>query len=361
VVRWLLGCAMVAVGARGEAELGERLGVAVDRLYERWELGLQTEMGLDDLVSGAPAASLVITTDNSPRASPEPLKFCPDAIWNNGICQQHGQLRWVLMPCHRRTCEVCGPLGRYRIAQRICWGIRQSPCRDCGHKADECFAHGAYHRNILCPCKGYRLSAAFMVLTSGDSQWENPAWKRNAVKKLGKFITWLRKVKGMPDLQYVATYELTDRGRLHINLITTSWKEVPQAVLQDRWGARVSVSWVRDDKAIARETAKSYSPESLSSYMGKLKQSVPEEWGRRVSYSKKWPKLPKTCRRLGEILWVREWEIKPSVLAAFEYEKLGGWYTEVAVGEWVSILRPPPKCDCFDLVVPEEGARDEPG
>jgi len=41
VVRWLLGCAVVAVGARGEAELGERLGVAVDRLYSKWELGLQ--------------------------------------------------------------------------------------------------------------------------------------------------------------------------------------------------------------------------------------------------------------------------------------------------------------------------------
>lgn len=325
-------------------ELQYRPGVAPG------DLGFQSEFGLEGLVSSAPAASLVPATDNSPRTPPEPLKFCPDAIWTNGICLEHGQLRWVLMPCHRRTCEVCGPIGRYQIAKRICWGIRQSPCRDCGHKQDECFAHGAYHRNIMCPCKGYRLSAAFLVLTFKESQAENPDWKPKASKRLEKFVSWLRKKKGMPDLQYVATYELTERGRLHINLIPISWKEVPQAELQARWGARVTVSWVRDDKAVARETAKSYSPESLSSYMGKLKQSVPEEWGRRVSYSRKWPKLPKVCKRLGEILWVHEWEIKSSALAIFEYEKSAGWYTEVAIGEWVSLLRPPPKCDCFDLV-----------
>lgn len=56
---------MVAVGGRpevgGEApfweSLGEALGAAVDRAYERWELGFQPEMGLPGLVSGAPAES----------------------------------------------------------------------------------------------------------------------------------------------------------------------------------------------------------------------------------------------------------------------------------------------------------------
>jgi len=324
------------------------------------DAGFQREMGLPGARSVPPpeggAPSLVTTTHNSPQSG-GPDKYCPDSRWVVGTCDAHGQVRWVLAPCKRRTCEVCGPAGRYRIAKRIAWGVREMPCRDCGHKVDGCWAHGERKGVPFCVCKGMRLSAAWMVLTFADEFAENPDWKPAAVKKLGKFITWLREKKGMPELQYVATYELTQRGRLHINLVLGPWKEIPQGELQRRWGARVSVAWVRDDNAIGRETAKAYSPESLGKYLAKLKQSVPEDWGRRVSYSKQWPKLPDGCKRLGVIAWVQEWKLKSSELAAFEFAKERGWWQEVRIGEWSSTLRPP-SCDCFDLVLPEEAPRD---
>jgi len=320
------------------------------------DAGFQGEMGLANARSVPPpeggASSLVTTTHNSPQSGATD-KYCPDSRWVRGTCDEHGQERWVLAPCKRRTCEVCGPAGRYRIAKRIAWGVRQMPCRDCGHAVDGCWAHGERKGVPFCICKGMRLSAAWMVLTFANEFAENSDWKPTAVKKLGKFVTWLREKKGMPGLQYVATYELTQRGRLHINLVLGPWKEIPQGELQRRWGARVSVAWVRDDNAIGRETAKAYSPESLGKYLAKLKQSVPEDWGRRVSYSKQWPKLPDGCKRLGVISWAQEWKLKSSELAAFEFAKERGWWQEVRVGEWVSVLSPP-SCDCFDLVLPEE-------
>jgi len=198
------------------------------------------------------------------------------------------------------------------------------------------------------------------VLTFATESAEESEWKPKATKKMRGFIDWLRKQKGMPDLQYAATYELTQRGRLHINLVVGPWKEIPQAELQKRWGAILSVEWVRDEQKIGRETAAAYSPESLGKYLAKLKQSVPEEWGRRVSFSQKWPKLPKGAERKGSITWVHEWELKPSEMAVFEFEKERGWWHEIRVGEWCSALHPS-SCDCFDLVLPEEGARGAPG
>jgi len=330
---------------------GSFLGVA---------FGFQVEMGLEGLRSEpAGRPSLVTTTHNSPQSG-DTDKYCPDSRLVRGTCDEHGQERWVLAPCKRRTCEVCGPNGRYQIAKRIAWGVREMPCRDCGHKVDGCWGHGQRRGVVDCRCKRMRLSAVWQVLTFDTESAEESEWKPKAVDKLGKYVAWLRKKKGMPDLQYAATYELTQRGRLHINLVAGPWVEVPQAELQDRWGARVWVEWVRDDQAIGRETAKAYSPESLGKYLSKLKQSVPEEWGRRVSFSQKWPKLPKECKRRGPITWVQEWALKPSELAAFEFEKERGWWQEVRIGEWGSALRPP-SCDCFDLVSPEAKARDRPG
>jgi len=327
------------------------------------DAGFQAEMGLPGVHSVPPpeggAPSLVITTHNCPQTT-DSDKFCPDSQWVRGTCAGHGQARWVLAPCKRRTCEVCGPNGRYRIAKRIAWGVRELPCRDCGHKVDGCWAHGQRRGIVDCRCKGMLLSAAWLVLTFATDSAEESEWKPKATKKMRGFIDWLRKQKGMPDLQYAATYELTQRGRLHINLVVGPWKEIPQAELQKRWGAILSVEWVRDEQKIGRETAAAYSPESLGKYLAKLKQSVPVEWGRRVSFSQKWPKLPKGAERKGSITWAHEWELKPSELAAFEFEKERGWWHEIRIGEWSSVLHPL-SCDCFDLVLLEEKVRDGPG
>lgn len=197
---------------------------------------------------------------------------CSDPRLILGECG-HGAKRYRLVPCGRRNCEACGAIGRRRIAERIAYGVRQ-----------------------LWPC-------AWLVLTFPGVDAENPSWKKVAVKRLSGFVRALRNKLGVR-LEYAATYELTKRGRLHVNLIIGPWNHIDQPVLCGLWGARVWVEWVKDAGAIGREAAKSYSVEALSGYLAKLEQAVPREWGRRCSFSKRWPKLPvEGLPRLGEITW----------------------------------------------------------
>ena len=127
------------------------------------------------------APSLVSEENNSS------IDCCPNGALIKGWCLEHFQYRWTKKPCGRRDCEVCGPLTRSEIASRIAYGV-----------------------HVLWPC-------AWMVLTFKDNYYEVPNSKSAAIRKLGGFIKWLRKRN--PQLEYVATYELTKRGRLHINLI----------------------------------------------------------------------------------------------------------------------------------------------
>ena len=112
---------------------------------------------------------------------------CPDPRLVFGECEQHGQQRFVLKRCKRRDCEYCGALGRYRIAQRIALGVRK-----------------------YWPC-------SWQVLSFDTEDAEAAEWKPKAVRMLADYVSWLREKMGMPDLQYAATYELTQRGRLHID------------------------------------------------------------------------------------------------------------------------------------------------
>lgn len=265
----------------------------------------------------ASAPSLVTDRDNS--AHPP----CPNSRWVWGRCEDHGKERRGKRPCERRDCEVCGPNGRYLIAKRIAHGVR-----------------------TLGPC-------SFQVLTFETYEAEKPVWKPKAVRRLGAYVRWLRKQQ--PGLQYVATYELQKSGRLHINLIMGPWEKVPQEVLEERWGARVWVNWVRDSESVGREVAKSNSPEALGRYLAKVDQAVPEEWGRRVSYSKAWPELPSepALQRRGRITWRLECELSEGELAAFQLERERGLWVEVEPGEWergtydrLTLDR----CDCYDLV-----------
>jgi len=125
-VLWGLGCGVVAVGGRPEVgveasweSLGEDLGGAVDRLYERWELGLQSEMGLEDLQSeprmAATAAmpSLVTpeglgyrTQDVKAEASGDDGPVCMAGSVFQEVCG-HGNWRWIWKPCDKWTCDIC--------------------------------------------------------------------------------------------------------------------------------------------------------------------------------------------------------------------------------------------------------------
>lgn len=244
--------------------------------------------------------------------SPKNDKLCPNGSWFKGKCG-HGRTRWRYVPCKKRDCEICGPVGRYRIAERIALGIRQyGPC-------------------------------AWLVLTFAED-----IDKKRAVRLLNSFVKWLRK-KTATALEYVATYELTQRGRLHINLIIGPWKFIDQAQLQKRWGARISVEWVKDARQIGRETAKAYSPEGLGGYISKLEQAVPTD--RRVSYSKNWPKLPEGgLKRKGKIKWspvMSEGDLNE--MLSFLGDKEVGYWREVLPGEWKSLVSPE-ECECFDFI-----------
>ena len=265
-------------------------------------------------------------TDSGPSLVPIPhnsathpkktclITECPDARWVKGLCEEHRQVHWLLVPCKARECETCGPIGRYRIAQRIALGVRE-----------------------LWP-------AAWHVLT-----FTQDIEKKDAVRKLATYVKWLRSTPGNEGMQYVATYELTHKDRLHINLICAPWKHVPQATLQDKWGAIVWISWVKDDNRIGNEVAKNYSPESLSGYLSKLEQAVPTD--RRVSYSKGWPKMPDKEKNPHKIRWSQ---------VSFE-EQLAAWHLlrsgalrEVVPGEYriTPAYTESQDCSCFHLQIP---------
>jgi len=102
--------------------------------------------------------------------------------------------------------------------------------------------------------------------------------------------------------------------------------------------------------------SQAYTPESLGNYLIKLEQSVGSEWGRRVSFSRGWPRVPEEpgVVRAGQIRWVNEWEMSPGDLANFLSEKAEGCWIEVTKGEWEIPGHGAP-CICFDWVDPPTG------
>lgn len=275
-------------------------------------LGGAGPSGLPSLVS-APHNSVILARHRD----------CENGRFLRGSCL-HGTTRWRWVPCKRRDCSVCGPVGRWRIAERIALGVRE-----------------------FWPC-------AWLVLTlppdalPGESGPSGRAAKRALVRRVGKFVRWLRRGDrwwpGLPGLQYAATYELTRAGRLHVNLICGPWSYVPQSALSRAWGGRVWVELVRDEGSVGREAAKA-SPEALGGYLSKLEQAVPMD--RRVSFSKGWPKLPAVgLARRGELSWGMPFGDEE---LAFLWQKREGMWVErpSGCGEWQRLEGE--GCSCFEL------------
>lgn len=266
---------------------------------------------------GAPASALLVgTRHNSAKLhtarhehrAPKREDFCPSPHVLKGTCLAHSVVRWKLTSCKRRTCPVCGRASRYLIAERVALGVRQF------------------------------WPAAWLVLT-----FRTDVDKKTAVRRLSGFVRWLRRRTGTT-LEYAATYELTRRGRLHVNLIIGPWSYVPLSELVECWGARVSVEWVRDDGTLGAEVAKAYSPEGLGGYLLKLEQSVPED--RRVSFSKHWPKLPKPERRRKG--WI-DWQVVAiSEEVVFKLQKQKGEWVDSGPNEWKAAVDVDPECHCFE-------------
>jgi len=219
-----------------------------------------------------------------------------------------------MVPCKRRDCSTCGPAGRHRIARRIAFGVRQ-----------------------LWP-------AAWQVLTFTED-----IEKKAAVRHLATYVKWLRTLPGLEKMQYVATYELTENGRLHINLICAPWVFVRQSVLQAQWGAIVWVEWVKDSISMSHEAAADYSPESLGGYLAKLEQCVPLD--RRVSYSKGWPKMPKEGGFKGKIKWL---PLSPDDREQLKTYLRLNMFEELRPGEYRlrPIFQDVEPCDCFEVQLP---------
>ena len=257
--------------------------------------------------------SLVNVLHNSTEATRELVSACPSAGMLKGRCK-HGTVRWIFLPCKRRDCPVCGERRKKRIASRIKYGIEQLGGAD---------------------------GAGWFVGTFAKDI-EKPA----AVRVVGKMVRCLRKRAGV-QLEYACTWEVTEAGRLHVNLIIAPWSYVPQSILSEAWqrfggGKRV---WVqRVGASIGNETAK-VGRAKIANYVAKFDQMVRS--GRGVTYSKGWPKIPDEERqhRHGDIAWYWVGCLEP------EYEQFRGEYglrywREVAPGEFAFAFGE--DCDCFD-------------
>lgn len=248
---------------------------------------------------------------------------CPNAGWLRGRCKEHGTERWVKMPCKRRGCEVCGKERKKRIAWRIAQGV-ESLGGD-----------------------GPEGGAGWLVLT-----YDRDVTKQEAVEMEAQFIQWLkrfckREFGFVPE--WAKVWERTKNDRLHTNVICAPWHYIPQKVLAAKWnslgGGRVM--WIeRVGAGIGVEAAKSR--EKIGNYVSKWDQM--EVYGRGVSFSKGWPKLPKPASvpRRGEIAWQFVGGVSEEGKLHWYDSELGHW-KEVTPGEWASA--DPEPCDCFGLKV----------
>lgn len=262
----------------------------------------------------SPTVSTPVDEDESLEVE-YPSVRCPRARVFKVICRSHLNERWYLFPCKRRECEVCGPLGRLRHADRIDYGIQ-----------------------VLGECW-------YFVLTFAGDEAVNSSFKATAVRKVGKFIEWLRRRLGFR-FEYSLTWELMKSGRLHCNLIFNypHRSRLPYAEMREHWGARVTFQHVFDGRGAANYVTKVSSDrppdDSLGLYvMKKGYQAVPREWGRRVAYSRNWPSIPKPKSNV--VLWHG-----PSKEVSLEFYSLQstGEIKRVSGSSW---CRDKEACECF--------------
>jgi len=242
------------------------------------------------------------------QQNPSADEVCLTGFWLRGTCH-HGTVRWLYIPCKRRGCPVCGVKRRRLIAWRIAEGIKSFG------------------------------GAAWFVGT-----WDRDVSKAEAIKTQAKFIRWLRGYLGYV-IEYAATWEVTKRGRLHLNLILAPWIYVPQRLLSAKWqrfgGGRVV--WV---KLVGKEVSGEVSKASVweaANYFAKFEQMVSE--GKGASYSEGWPKLPDVgcLERKGQVKWEYHDFFNPYIL---------GRWREVRSCEFAFVAGE--VCDCFE-------PRDKPG
>jgi len=171
--------------------------------------------------------------------------------------------------------------------------------------------------------------------------------KASAVKVKNKFIQWLRRDEGIK-VEYAAVWELTSKGRLHLNLVFAPWRFVDQRKLSHKWvtfGGGMVVWIERVNENVAGEVSKTYS--KLGNYLAKFEQQVKE--GRGISYSLGWPKPPNDpLQRRGDIHWT--WlDATYDEAEIFEQEIEAGIHPEPSPGEYADVNNT--DCNCFDFTL----------
>lgn len=205
-----------------------------------------------------------------------PWSECPNSRVVAGECDAHGHKRWYRFPCKGRDCPHCGPLTCLQHAKRINYGIEA---------LGDCW---------------------FGVFTFELADAENPSYKSRAVRRLGDFIHWARRRLGF-HFEYSLSWELQKRGRLHCNLIMNYAGRLPFSEFNKKWGAWVRWTPVTDSRGLAMYCVKSASRGGVGGGLGayclkKGYQALPAAWGRRVGFSKGWPKMPAPVKD-GRVKW----------------------------------------------------------
>ena len=277
-------------------------------------------MNSADSIAAAPSLESIGVTHEA-----APAERCQNGLWFRGNCDDHGNIRWVWHPCKKRRCPVCGPKRRQKVAARIAHGIDQ-----------------------LAGPRG----ATWFVGT-----WAEDVTKEQAVKAATRFVAWVRRHQPKRT-EYASTWELTKKGRLHINFIFAPWQYIHFTTLSAAW-ARVSggsVVWVkRVGPTISKEVAKT--SQDVADYITKQDQMPP--YGKAATYSRGWPKPPAEAPlvRRGKIRWQPETTIDSFVngVSEFTYERELGYWHENEDGEYFNDQDT--GCNCFDFIPPGQRQR----
>lgn len=245
---------------------------------------------------------------------------CPDGGWIKGVCKEHGTVRWVRMSCKRRTCPVCREVRRQEIAARISYGLERL--------AGE----------------GPTAGGGWLVLTFDDTELTKAQRNRISNQMVKWIKRYLKRVHDL-DVEWVKVWERHRSGKLHLNILFSPWRFIPQQLLARKWhifGGGIDM-WVKRVGRGVGATARS-SRYKVGLYFGKYDQMVFA--GKGITYSKGWPRRPKEdhCRR-GEIAW--------EYVSNVSQEGIMNWYNiemgnldEVAAGEYAT---KPELCDCFEF------------
>ena len=251
-------------------------------------------------------------------------RSCPDSVWLRGSCDAHGNIEWKKVPCKRRDCGYCAPLKRLENAKRVADGI-------------EHFGN-----------------AAVMVLSPhrhADGSFET---KNENVRRVNVFIRWLKSTPGNKgkNIGITKTWELTQRGEIHVNMVLAPFAYVKQSVLKAKWGRRISVNRVKDARGVGVEVAGSYTPWGTGKYMAKAgKENMAKLYqmvtsGRSISFSANWPKAAEKLQPKGIITWETLKSLGESAEVGFTYLLDCGLLEEVVPGRWRMVSGD--KCDCFE-------------